>query len=94
LASSESVIATPANPRRSRSSVVMMRRDCEAIRVRSSSGYSAWLDITSGTPARIAAANGVSSPRPGTVAAPKSVLTVERPRPGKCLTVASTPPRP
>ena len=63
------------------------RGDCDAIRLGSSSGCSAWLAMTSGTPARIAAANGARSPWPATVAGRKSVFAVERPKPGKCLTV-------
>ena len=77
-----------------------MARDCEAIRRRSSAGYSAWELITSGVLAPIAATNGSrsvpsSSARgAGIVTEVSSVFSVARPSPGKCLAVAPTRSRP
>ena len=73
-----------------------MAFESEAGTVKSLIGYSAWPITTPGTPASIAASNGIrsrarSSSRPSpTVAGPSSVDWSVAPSPGKCLTALNT----
>ena len=98
VTSRSSVIATPRKPSRPRSSVVVMRRESSATRRRRAPG-SARCSSSRGAPRRGSpAANGTSSARRSVaresptvwISASSSRLTA--PSPGKCLSVAATPP--
>ena len=97
--SSASVIETPVNPSSSRSSpAITWRESVEgSSRLPVRAGTAKWPDITSRTPASVAARNGTSSPRSSssrvrlTTSRAWCVSTLPSPLPGKCLPVPATP---
>ena len=97
--SSASVIETPVNPSSSRSSPVITSRESVegSTRLPVSAGTAKWPDITSRTPASVAARNGTSSTASSssrvrrTTSRAWCVSTLPSPLPGKCLPVPATP---